>query len=130
VLLIVVPFSLVWAAFFSYDLRNLSVALPFWALGVGIGASILGRFVTSLGAAIPVTGLGRIRNEAPRDLNFAVRKVTVLAVVGAVAIIAGSRLSSDRLRAHHQMLQRVVGNAITRYDVEAVCRRTNARSSS
>lgn len=40
-LLITIPYTLLWAAFFSYDFRNLSVALPLWGYGIARGAALL-----------------------------------------------------------------------------------------
>ncbi len=45
VLLVVLPFTLIWAIYFSYDTRNLALALPFIGGCAGVG---LQRF-TSLG---------------------------------------------------------------------------------
>ena len=50
-LLIVVPYYLIWALFFSYDLRNLSLVIAFWgfALGTGIvvGLNVLAHIPSS-----------------------------------------------------------------------------------
>ena len=36
VILLVIPFSLVWAEYFSYDTRNLALIFPFWGLAAGL----------------------------------------------------------------------------------------------
>ncbi len=36
VILIVIPFSLVWAGYFSYDTRNLALIFPIWGLAAGL----------------------------------------------------------------------------------------------
>ncbi len=36
-LLITAPFVAIWARFYSYDIRNIALALPFFCLGVGVG---------------------------------------------------------------------------------------------
>ncbi|MCK4650936.1 hypothetical protein KAT08_02050 [Candidatus Babeliales bacterium] len=36
-LLLLLPYSLIWAFFFCYDLRNYSIAYPLYGLGLGIG---------------------------------------------------------------------------------------------
>ncbi len=40
-MLVSVPFYIIWACFYSYDLRNLSLAIPFFGIGLGIGAQNL-----------------------------------------------------------------------------------------
>jgi hypothetical protein len=35
--LFVIPYFFLWAIFFSYDLRNLSLIFPLWGIGTGIG---------------------------------------------------------------------------------------------
>ena len=42
-LLVTAPFALLWALGFSYDLRNVALALPFAAAAAGIGAVEMGR---------------------------------------------------------------------------------------
>ena len=37
VLLVAVPFPIAWAIGFSYDLRNLTLAVPFWGVAAGVG---------------------------------------------------------------------------------------------
>jgi uncharacterized membrane protein len=36
VILLVIPFSLIWAGYFSYDTRNLALIFPFWGLAAGL----------------------------------------------------------------------------------------------
>jgi len=36
VILLVIPFSLIWAAYFSYDTRNLALIFPVWGLAAGL----------------------------------------------------------------------------------------------
>ena len=36
VILLVIPFSLVWAGYFSYDTRNLALIFPVWGLAAGL----------------------------------------------------------------------------------------------
>lgn len=39
-LLIVIPYYLIWAIFFSYDLRNISLLIAFWGFALGAGAVV------------------------------------------------------------------------------------------
>ena len=36
VILLVIPFSILWAGYFSYDTRNLALIFPFWGLAAGL----------------------------------------------------------------------------------------------
>lgn len=42
-LAVIFPYYFVWALFFSYDMRNLMPAIPFAALGLGIGLETIGE---------------------------------------------------------------------------------------
>ena len=46
--LVVVPLGLVWAAGFSYDLRNLALILPFAGTAAGMGLSCAAEWLGSL----------------------------------------------------------------------------------
>jgi hypothetical protein len=52
--LVVLPFALVWAGGFSYELRNLALAVPLAGMAAGVGAAELGRM------------LARLRRRSPR----------------------------------------------------------------
>lgn len=45
-LLVVLPYYLVWACFFSYDLRNISLLLPFLGLSISIGLVVCIKYVS------------------------------------------------------------------------------------
>jgi hypothetical protein len=47
----VLPYSLIWAFFFSYDIRNSSLIIPYFCLGIGIGLDIIFRKISN---SIPV----------------------------------------------------------------------------
>ena len=44
-MLVVIPYYLLWAFFFSYDLRNVSLLLPFLGLSLAIGTIVLLKYV-------------------------------------------------------------------------------------
>ncbi|MCX6335298.1 MAG: hypothetical protein NT092_13535 [Bacteroidia bacterium] len=37
----VIPYTLIWALFFSYSLRNAAIVIPYFCLGIGIGVDII-----------------------------------------------------------------------------------------
>ncbi|HVY75551.1 MAG TPA: hypothetical protein VG890_12010 [Puia sp.] len=39
-LLLVIPYYLIWAIYFSYDLRNVSLLIPFWGFSLGVGSQV------------------------------------------------------------------------------------------
>ena len=45
-LLVVLPYYLVWACFFSYDLRNISLLLPFLGLSISIGLVVCIKYAS------------------------------------------------------------------------------------
>ena len=44
-ILVVIPYYLLWAFFFSYDLRNVTLLLPFLGLSMAIGTIVLLKYV-------------------------------------------------------------------------------------
>lgn len=44
-LLIAFPYLMIWALFYSYDIRNCALALPFLALGIGIGIEQFVKYI-------------------------------------------------------------------------------------
>lgn len=102
--LIVVPWALLWAAFASYDPRNLALAIPFMALSVGTGAATVLQEPLS-----PVHAVAR----ALRRLAAAPAWVVVASAAALIATGIGFGLSPtpERLIAHHRRLERELGNA-------------------
>jgi hypothetical protein len=45
-LLVVLPYYIIWACFFSYDLRNISLLLPFLGLSISIGLVVCIKYVS------------------------------------------------------------------------------------
>jgi hypothetical protein len=43
----VIPYALIWALFFSYDLRNAAIIIPFYCIGIGIGFEIILKKITN-----------------------------------------------------------------------------------
>lgn len=53
-LFIMLPFTVIWALFFSYDLRNLALGVPFMAFSAGCGAEVLKKFLVRLGQRVKI----------------------------------------------------------------------------
>ncbi len=101
--LIVVPFYLIWSLGFSYDNRNLALAIPFAGLGAGMGARELGDLCRPLAlrCARPLTAWPR------RLWRVRVAHVVVLVVL-AVGMLSKQITQADLL-ARQRELQRSVG---------------------
>ncbi len=88
---VVLPYYLIWALFFSYDLRNLVPAIPFACLGLGAGLQNL----WPVGAAPPSTPE---TGPARRSSRGAWRAVAALVLLGALAAAAlSSNASRERM---------------------------------
>jgi hypothetical protein len=114
--LVVVPLGLIWAAAFSYDLRNLALILPFAGAAAGTG---LLRAAEWLGNSVPRSALLHAGVEGEPDTPAAgrragrpVRWMRVGHVAGflALAVVAACLCVSDKtLRQWQQRQQRLVG---------------------
>jgi hypothetical protein len=132
VILIVAPFVFVWAIGFSYDLRNVALAIPFAGAAAGIGgmeiAALLARRLkqgarqgqTRPSALLSPPPIHPARPPAllfPRSIASAITRLLSLKLVCALLLLAlplvwlGSRVRSDDLRARQTALQRTGGNA-------------------
>lgn len=70
---VVIPYYLVWACFFSYDLRNITLLLPFLGLSVAIGAIILLKCFSKLISLLKHTKL---------NMQFGILFIAVLLIAG------------------------------------------------
>jgi hypothetical protein len=89
VVLIVLPFTILWALFFSYDTRNLALALPF--LGITAGAGI-GRTVELALDLLARLGIGKLR-------------AWVLPLLLLLALAAGAWVINDNVLIERQVAQ-------------------------
>lgn len=90
VALIALPFSVIWACYFSYDTRNLVLALPF----AGIAAGIATEQLMAYGARVAV--------RFPLRLIGAVAAFVLLA--GAAAMFSRDRIEATQLRQQREIL--------------------------
>jgi hypothetical protein len=44
-----VPYYLIWAIYFSYDLRNVTLLIPFWGCSIGIGSVVATNWLAARG---------------------------------------------------------------------------------
>jgi hypothetical protein len=88
---ITIPFTLIWALYFSYDRRNLALAFPFIAISAGIGAvAVWERFA-----------------DGWQRLDRARRRRFVAAATLLLALATLARLDVDPMRAHDRALREV-----------------------
>jgi len=88
-LFVVIPFSLIWGFFFSYDHRNLTLAFPFTAFSMAFGATF----------ALEAFNL---RSKKPRELKingwYIAVPVVLLLVVFNFTLFKESRLTDNQLQ--------------------------------
>jgi len=72
-ILVVIPYYLIWGCFFSYDLKNISLLLPFLGLSVAIGAIIFLKYFSKLISLLNHTKLNK---------QFAVLIIALLLIAG------------------------------------------------
>jgi hypothetical protein len=86
---ICIPFTLIWAFVFSYDARNLTLALPFWALTASLGIRYL----------LARTGQWSLLAAGKPDNALAQHGVAAALIAGAIALTAllNSHYSRSRL---------------------------------
>jgi hypothetical protein len=93
--LVVLPFGLIWAAYFSYEPRNLSLAFPVIGLCCGMGL-----------AGLAETGLDLLERLRPARLK--------LAALGAVALLAAALVGiwfpAQRMEQQQAELQQQIFN--------------------
>jgi hypothetical protein len=93
VILLVLPFSILWAFFLSYEHRNLAVALPLLAMSVGMAAE---AWVLRVRAALGKRSV-RDRSRKRRLPAF------MLLAIGALAMAVGSLLVNDEALIQRQL---------------------------
>jgi hypothetical protein len=96
-LLVVAPFTIAWALFFSYDQRNLTMVVPLIGAGIGVGVGSLIRSHAHI-----VSSLAKLSAKLPVALCLG---AIALAVVGVLS----ARFDDRRLLARQLFLQRTIG---------------------
>lgn len=94
VLLVILPYTLIWAIFFSYDTRNLALALPFIGVCAGVG---LQRFI-SMGLQV----LARLKILAVRVAVLV--GLLIAAIVGMNGVVTDSALQQQQTDQQRQIL--------------------------
>jgi 4-amino-4-deoxy-L-arabinose transferase-like glycosyltransferase len=111
VLLVAAPFSLLWALGFSYDLRNIALAVPLIGAAAGIGAAGLGQMFLRnrkpTAAPAPIGAPARKAFGTARVLSLRIGYVVLLLAVPV--LLLGMRFGRDELIARHRKLQETIG---------------------
>lgn len=97
-LFIAIPFTLIWGFFFSYDLRNLSLAVPFMAFSGAFGIA----FIKVKSGAL----LSRLKAKRPIRLPV---KYILLFVVLLLAVLNFAILDHDTLLRHQRKQMTISG---------------------
>lgn len=93
-LFLVIPFFMIWALYFSYDLRNSSLIIPYIALSIGVGLDIFLR-------KLPVDRLKSISLRIPRVNSgiFTVRfiGITMLLLISVSILFVIAKTGRERM---------------------------------
>ncbi len=104
-LFVVMPFSILWAFFLSYEHRNLAVAMPLLALVVGVAAEAwVMRFAASAEA--------RSESQVP---SFALVGALLFALVAGTLVLDGETLIQHQLSEQRQIFRSSLNDEIYRY---------------
>lgn len=104
-LFVILPFSVLWALFLSYEHRNLAVALPLLALVVGVSAE---AWITRLSASAEA----RPESRVP---SFALLGVLVLALAAGTLALDSETLIQHQLSEQRQIFRSSLNDEIYRY---------------
>jgi hypothetical protein len=98
-----IPFTCLWALYFSYDRRNLALALPLWALTSGVGARVLLERYWNL----PAWPLADRSLASPRAGVASRHGPAAVLVVAAMAMIlvANRYFTEDRMHARQDAIE-------------------------
>ena len=111
VLLVAIPFSLVWALGFSYDLRNIALAVPLVGAAAGIGVvRVVEAFALNRKRTAGLAPSVKPAHEAFgtwRVLSLRIGYVALLLAV--LVLLLGMRFGRDKLIARHRKLQETIG---------------------
>lgn len=106
ILLIILPFSALWAVYLSYEYRNLAVALPLIAMSAGVAIEAWGKYLQRV--------LGRWRNKI--KLPVYIPLVLMLALLGATSLAFNSEhLLSRQLIAERKMFRPLLNQSLYAY---------------
>jgi hypothetical protein len=89
--IIVVPFMVIWAFYYSYDFRNFALAVPFISLGIGIGAERL--------LSLSISIFDKIKNR------------TILSLFVLLALLLNFHFDASYLQNRQYVLEKKIGNA-------------------
>lgn len=91
--LVVVPFAVIWALAFSYELRNLALAVPFAGAAAGCGFVQMIHGAEGLGRRFGVNPWARIPNVLPWTVAVSHRLAGLTRVVSVPCAVLRLRLS-------------------------------------
>ncbi|MDA9410172.1 hypothetical protein XH80_26520 [Bradyrhizobium sp. CCBAU 45384] len=102
-----IPFSTLWAVYFSYDRRNLALALPLYALTSSAGAGVLLRRFASARER-PLSCLASEPQPPAANRGYASRHglaATIVAVASALVIGASMTFTAERMHQRQNAIE-------------------------
>jgi hypothetical protein len=102
-LFFLIPYSVIWTFFFSYDLRNAAIIIPYFSFGTGIGLDIVLRKLQK-----PV----KINHFLKRYMNIIVKAVTLILIISIPVVIFhfNKKVDMGRLKASQNYRLKKLGD--------------------
>lgn len=120
VVLVILPFSVLWAFFLSYEARNLAIALVFLSLTIGVATEEWFQLArASLGKPLrPVWLWMRARILIIKELRFPMISVAVLGVVAlgaATFFLEDKQIVDSQISQQRQIIEPVLNEKLYRF---------------
>jgi len=118
-LLVTIPFTFIWAIGFSYDLRNLAIAVPFIGVAIGITTGILLSYFNQL-ALYTINIISKIesviKSKSDDNPHFRIvcrKRIKFGIIVGTIALvyILNIKFTNTYLHDRQVQLQKQIGDA-------------------
>ena len=108
-LFVVAPYYLIWAVYFSYDLRNSGLLVPFWGISLGIGTFVAINWLTA---------------RSQRSIQWTGVAIIALVVLVSSIKFPGKRLSAiERRMAMEQLMDSGMNRMLYQYYDTATVKR-------
>ena len=90
-LAVALPYYLIWALFFSYDIRNLMPAIPFAALGLGVGIEAIGEKIFLRFSSNARKGKSAVLQGWRSGIDASVAILVLLVLLSITLLVATTR---------------------------------------
>lgn len=97
IIVFVFPYFLIWSLFFSYDVRNVSLAIPYYCLGIGYGLEFaVSRLPRQLNILSVMDGLRKLHLKTSKRTRFLI--VSIITVTSILYLLyLNQKMTLERL---------------------------------